>query len=514
MMWPALLLQSGFVVTLPTEARAQVPPVDRVFIIAMENAEYGDVVGNPSAPYLNSLLTQYGVAANYTAVAHPSLPNYVAVTSGDTFITVDCDSCAADVPNIADSIEASGRTWTAYMEGMSANCSAVGEGLYAPRHNPFIHYSDIVTNPARYANVVPFSQFASDLNAGTLSNYIWITPDLCNDMHDCGIASADAWLQSVVPSIVQSPAFANAVLFIWWDEGTTTIGGGGQVPLIAVSSRTPSGLLSQIPANHYSLLRTIEDLWGLPPLGQSATARSMTEFFNLLADPGFEQYQPPALGAPGWIADPSRQTPAFSETHQPHSGANNGACWTPGYLDCGLYQTITAPATGTYMATFYANADRPGGLVGVNVNGAFASSAGVDVRGFGNYGTPYVMNFTAAAGDTVIVWMYSPGTPGYVVIDDVSLVLVDSGQSSPASGGWTSQDIGNVGVGRRPDQRSRRRSAEHHAVRESRDHVARWPRRGLSAHASAVDAGLIVTSNDSTQLNTAEFESVRLTPAP
>ena len=313
---------------------------------------------------------------------------------------------------------------------------------------------------------------------------------------------------------MQSPAFANAVLFIWWDEGTTTMGGGGQVPLIPVSSRTPSGLLSQIPANHYSLLRTIEDLWGLPPLGQSATARSMTEFFNLLADPGFEQYQPPALGAPGWIADPSRQTPAVSETHQPHGGDNNGVCWTPGYLDCGLYQTITAPATGTYMATFYANADRPGGFVGVNVNGAFASSAGVDVRGFGNYGTPYVMNFTAAAGDTVIVWMYSPGTPGYVVIDDVSLVLVDSGQSSPASGGWTSQDIGNVGVGRRPDQRSRRRSAEHHAVRESRDHVARWPRRGLSAHASAVDAGLIVTSNDSTQLNTAEFESVRLTPAP
>ena len=160
----------------------------------------------------------------------------------------------------------------------------------------------------------------------------------------------------------------------------------------------------------------------------------MTEFFNLLAEPGFEQYQPLALDAPGWIADPSRQTPAVSETHQPHGGDNNGVCWTPGYLDCGLYQTITAPATGTYMATFYANADRPGGLVGVNVNGALASSVGVDVRGFGNYGMPYVMNFTAAAGDTVIVWMYSPATPGYVVIDDVSLVAVGSGPSSPPPG--------------------------------------------------------------------------------
>jgi hypothetical protein len=106
----------------------------------------------------------------------------------------------------------------------------------------------------------------------------------------------------------------------------------------------------------------------------------MTEFFNLLAEPGFEQYQPLALDAPGWIADPSRQTPAVSETHQAHSGANNGVCWPPGYLDCGLYQTITTPATGTYMATFYANADRAGGLVGVNVNGTLASSAGVDRR--------------------------------------------------------------------------------------------------------------------------------------
>jgi hypothetical protein len=98
------------------------------------------------------------------------------------------------------------------------------------------------------------------------------------------------------------------------------------------------------------------------------------------------------------------------------------------------------------MATFYANADRPGGLVGVNVTTTLASSAGVDVRGFGNYGVPYVMNFTAAAGDTVIVWMYSPATPGYVVIDDVSLVFVGSGQSSSPPGGWTSQDIGNVDV--------------------------------------------------------------------
>jgi regulation of enolase protein 1 (concanavalin A-like superfamily) len=444
-----VLLQLVLIAALPAKARGQAAPIDRVFIIAMENAEYGDVVGNASAPYLNSLIAQYGVAANYTGVLHPSLPNYMAVTGGDTFFTFDCDDCRVDVANIADTVETSGRTWTAYMEGMTGTCGLVAEGLYAPRHNPFIHYTDVATNPARCANVVPFSRFTSDLTAGSMSNYVWITPDLCHDMHDCGVASADAWLQSIVPSIVQSPAFANAVLFIWWDEGRTTTGGGGQVPLIVVSSRTPPGLQSGIAANHYSLLRTIENLWGLPPLGQSAGARPMTEFFNLLREPGFEQYQPPALGAPGWISDPARQTPAFSETHQPRSGSKNGACWTANHLDCGAYQTVTAPSTGTYTVTFYANADRAGGLVGANVNGALAASAGVQVRGFDNYGTPYTMSFAAKAGDSIVVWMYSPATPGYVVIDDVSLVLAGAAIQPPPpvqNGSWVSQDIGNVGL--------------------------------------------------------------------
>lgn len=442
-------------VSLPVRAAAQPPPpIERVFVIAMENAEYGDVVGNPAAPYMNSLVAQYGIAANYTAVLHPSLPNYMAVTGGDTFFTENCDACTVDAPNIADRIEASGRSWTAYMDGMSTSCGLVAEGTYTPRHNPFAHYADIVTNPARCANIVPFSRFASDISAGPLANYVWITPDLCHDMHDCGIASADAWLQSVVPSIVGSPAFTNAVLFIWWDEGTSTIGGGGQVPLIVVSSRTPPGLQSTLAANHYSLLRTIEDLWGLAPLGQSASARPMTEFFNLLQEPGFEQYLPPALGAPGWVADPVRQTAAFSETHQPRTGSNNGVCWSPANLDCGTYQTATAPSAGTYVVTFYANADRGGGLVGVNVNGALAASSAVEVRGFGNYGAPYTMNINASAGDQIVVWMYSPATPGYVVIDDVSLVLLGSASSPPSpspppqasGGGWASLDIGSVGL--------------------------------------------------------------------
>jgi hypothetical protein len=148
---------------------------------------------------------------------------------------------------------------------------------------------------------------------------------------------------------------------------------------------------------------------------------------NLLVNGDFEGYDPPALGPPGWISDHAfRQSPAKSETHQPRSGAKNGACWTPEFLDCGLYQDVVAPATatyGTYTYTVYATADRAGGLVGANVNGMLATSREVTAAPFGDY-SRYTMTFTASAGDVISVWMYSPAWPGYVVIDDASLVLM------------------------------------------------------------------------------------------
>jgi hypothetical protein len=148
---------------------------------------------------------------------------------------------------------------------------------------------------------------------------------------------------------------------------------------------------------------------------------SRASVLDLLVRGGFEGYEPPALGAPGWISDDGlRQVPAKSETYQPRSGANNGACWTTGYLDCGMYQEVIAPRAGLYAFSIYATADRAGGLIGVNVNGANANSASVEPRGFRGY-TRYTLTFTASAGDTIRVWMYSPAWPGYVVVDDATL---------------------------------------------------------------------------------------------
>ena len=162
------------------------------------------------------------------------------------------------------------------------------------------------------------------------------------------------------------------------------------------------------------------------PAGSFYEWKSTTYTFspgvNLLEKSGFEEYTPPALGVPGWVSDPTRETPAYSATDQPYSGANNGVCMTSDPVDCGIYQEVTAPSTGAYMLTFYATADRDGGLVGANVNGDLAASGPVEARGFRNYGAPYTMTFQATAGDTIRVWMYSPAISGYVAIDDVSLI--------------------------------------------------------------------------------------------
>jgi hypothetical protein len=275
----ALLTVLAGVFACPRASAAQIPNFRHVFIIVMENHEYSDVIGNPAAPYFNRLANEHGLATNAFGVAHPSLLNYMALTGGETFFTFNCTGCETPAANIADQIEASGRTWTAYMEDMPGTCGAADSGLYVTRHNPFVHYTNIVSNAARCSNVVPFTRFSTDLAANTLAHYVWITPNLCNDMHDCSIATGDAWLASVVPQILQSPAFADSVLFLTFDEGTSNLGGGGRIPFVVVSPWTPAGLRSATTIDHYSVLRTIEDAWGLPPLGQSANATAMSDFF-------------------------------------------------------------------------------------------------------------------------------------------------------------------------------------------------------------------------------------------
>ena len=250
----------------------------------MENHPFNEIIRNPAAPFINGLASQYGLATNYEAVSHPSLPNYLALIGGSTFgITDDAgpDVHVLGAPNIVDRIEASGRTWKAYMESMPSNCLGTNAGEYAVRHDPFVYFTDIRSDPARCNRVVPYRQLANDLrSAATTPNFVWITPNVCHDMHDCSITTGDRWLADNIPTILSSPAFTRdrSLLLVTWDEDDGSQ--HNQVAALVIDRHVPTGFRSASAYTHYSLVRTIEDVWNLAPLTPNdATATPLSAFY-------------------------------------------------------------------------------------------------------------------------------------------------------------------------------------------------------------------------------------------
>jgi len=247
--------------------------VAHIFVILMENHSASQIIGSSEAPFVNSLARKYALATDYSALFHPSLPNYIALTSGSNQGITDDRSpptagYAVDATNIADRIEASGRTWKAYAESMpSPGFASSDTSLYATRHVPFLYYKDILDNAARLkAHLVPLTQLAPDLaSVDTTPNYAFITPNLCNDMHDCSVAVGDKWLSQTVPLILSSPAFTStpSLLVVTWDEGTDS---DNHVATIVAGTAAKQGYQSSTAYDHYSLLHTIEAVWGLRPL--------------------------------------------------------------------------------------------------------------------------------------------------------------------------------------------------------------------------------------------------------
>lgn len=260
-----------------------VPEFDHIFVVIMENHGYDEIVGSPDAPYINRLAAGYGLATNYVSVAHPSLPNYLALTGGDTFgITSDCTDCFQQAPNlVVDRIVPSGRTWRAYMESMPSAGYLGDVYPYVQKHNPFVYYDDLRNSAAQLANVVPASQLAADLaSEQTTPAFGWITPNLLHDMHDGTIADGDTWLSQQIPALLSAEAWTqqHSLLMVTWDENDNAP--GNQVATLVIASQVPAGYRSGAPYNHYSLLRTVEAAWGLAPLTTNdAQAVAMSDFF-------------------------------------------------------------------------------------------------------------------------------------------------------------------------------------------------------------------------------------------
>jgi hypothetical protein len=255
-----------------------------VIWIWMENRAYGQIIGGPSAPYVNSLARACGLAADYAAVAHPSLPNYIAATSGRTWAITD-DNPPSAHPLAADSIFQQVRSSKSYEEGMPSDCALASSGVYAVKHNPEAYYIPVRT--ACMSNDVPMGTssrgaFLEALGRGTLPTFSFVTPNLCDDMHDCSTQTGDRWLKNWVARITQSTTYraGKTVLFITWDEDDGS--NGNHVALIVVSPYTTPGTRSETAFNHYSLLRTTEDLLGIRNhLGLAAQAPSMRSAFDL-----------------------------------------------------------------------------------------------------------------------------------------------------------------------------------------------------------------------------------------
>jgi phospholipase C len=258
------------------------PPFSRVVVLVMENKDYGQVIGSADAPYTGSLARSYALATGYYGVRHPSLPNYLALVGGSTFgITNDCTDCTVHGPSLVDELERRRISWRAYMEGMPSPCfGGATAGGYAKKHDPFLYFDGVAGNPQRCAKVVPMTRLDGDLRARRLPRFVWITPDLCHDTHDCDVRTGDRFLAGLVPRLLRALG-QRGVLFLTWDEGVGAAGccghpGGGRVPTIVAGPAARRGARSGVPFDHYSLLRTIEDGFGLRRLGASASARPLT----------------------------------------------------------------------------------------------------------------------------------------------------------------------------------------------------------------------------------------------
>jgi hypothetical protein len=360
----------GTGVALPTLAAsasganftASQAPFQHIYVIMMENTGSPQVLGNPNLPYINHLIRTYGYDDNYFVVTHESLANYVAFITGNNWGTNSDNPTQQFVhTNLVDQLEAHHLSWKGYMESMPAAgfkgywypddeppgtppSVTPPNALYALKHNPFTLMTDIVDNPSRLDHVVPFSQLRSDLQSGNVPNFVWISPNVIDDMHgqppgpgatvtydDMArlYQAGDRFVQNTVQMIMGSKSWktSKSAIFITWDEATYPSGnptprqlqtftapgpdapvlpagvvdgfrwlggpyGGGHVPLIIIDNAAPHHFVIHTWSDHYSLLRTIEQNWHLGFLGMASDANQV-KTLPLPGEPGLEQH--PAL---------------------------------------------------------------------------------------------------------------------------------------------------------------------------------------------------------------------------
>jgi phosphatidylinositol-3-phosphatase len=295
--WAAPAAATGPLASACT-ARAGHPQTYRhVMVIVFENHSAGQIVGSPKTPYITKVARRCGWASQFHNITHPSLPNYLAMTSGSTAgIATDCNACRSDGPSIFEQLETAGRSWRAYEEAMPSPCLRADSGRYVMRHNPPAYFRHLRATCATAD--VPMGTPAQGalrraLRGNALPAYAFLTPDACHDMHDCPKPVGEAWLRSWLPMILGTTAYQNGqlVVFLTFDEGMGGFEGESchlhpadpscHIATIVLSPYVATGTVSRAQFTHYSLLRTTENLLGLPLLGKTQQAAGMRRAFGI-----------------------------------------------------------------------------------------------------------------------------------------------------------------------------------------------------------------------------------------
>jgi hypothetical protein len=271
--------QAGALPSIPAPGAIPRSHGSHVVTIVMENKEYGAVIGSSDAPYTNRLARRYGLATRAFGIRHPSLPNYLALTSGSTHgIDSNCTDCHVAGPSIAGQLDAAHLSWKAYLEDLPQPCfTGASAGAYAKKHNPFAYYDDVMQTPSRCRRMVPLGQMATDLRAGRLPTYAFIVPSLCSDTQDCPVSTGDRFLAHVVPTLLRALG-PHGFLVLLYDEGTTDAGccggsAGGHIPLVVAGPDVRRGGHQSRPVDLYGVLSTTEGALRLPALGEAAQPR-------------------------------------------------------------------------------------------------------------------------------------------------------------------------------------------------------------------------------------------------
>ena len=266
----------------------------RVAVVVLENMPYSSVIGNPSAPYLNQLASQDGLATNYFADTHPSIGNYFMMTAGQIITNDDAFGGTVSADNLAREIAASGKTWKVYAQSLpSAGYTGGDQYPYFRHHNPFSYFTDVLNSPAQAANMVPASQLSADIASGSLPAFAFIVPDAQHDAHDCPVgmlvcadndklSTADSWVQQNVAPLLGSSGFRDGAVVVVFDESamSDTQNGGGHVTAIVAGPAVKAGAQEGTGLNHQALLRFVCDRLSLKTCpGAGASASTAMENF-------------------------------------------------------------------------------------------------------------------------------------------------------------------------------------------------------------------------------------------